>query len=109
MVIEPKHQQFTIGQHVFDIRPFSITLKSVQVRPIRYASREGYEVHIVAAVIDVESGQPTEVVRMFSVHEMQLRHDHVGMIVRSELYGMIRHELDECLFMEGKRLREPHE
>lgn len=70
-----------------------------------------YHVVFVMHVRCVETGKPIKVFTMqsFDVGAPEIAREHAEYLILRLIRRGIEHEIDECLFVDGKRLHDPHE
>ena len=66
-------------------------------------------VRAVLMVRDVRTGEPCSIVNREMVHRVVLKDGKVpAYIVRDLILRALKHEIDECLYVDGERVAEPH-
>ncbi len=80
--------------------PLSWTLKSVEVG----GTPHGRRVTVVGEAVNVDTGEMGEV-GMRREFDLQTP---VAEAIRQVVRSLLLHEIDECLFVNGKHLRDPH-
>lgn len=84
-----------------------LRIRGVHCEMKRAADLHVFEFAYALQVDDVDAGTTTTVRGMTRIAR-GLKPDALAHVVRSALLDAISHELDECLFIDGKRARDPH-
>ncbi|MGN6107247.1 MAG: hypothetical protein ACTHU0_19220 [Kofleriaceae bacterium] len=68
---------------------------------------DGWRLRVSIKVPDIHTGEPTWVHTMAPVERIDTEGRAVSR-VRSAILKALEHELDECLLLDGKQVRDPH-
>lgn len=88
-----------------DVSRFRI--RGIDCRVSHAADSDAIQFAYALQVDDVDAGTTT-MVQGKQFLDRRLKPDAFAHLVRSGLLDAIAHELDECLFIDGKRTRDPH-
>lgn len=91
-----------IKGNVLTLKPLSFTVEKLELH--------NNLLRIQAKVIDVETQEPLTLNHVEVLDEIRVEYmstELLSLFIRDQLLNMIKHELNECLFLNGKHVTTP--
>lgn len=87
-----------------EVAAFSFTLESVETRIVPKYGRDLIEVDALATILDRDTGRPIPL----RFREQYPAEMGGARAVRLAVHTMVCHEADECIYVHGERVYDPH-